>query len=107
METVRAKAIDLRRTALVVILLSALLFSVLVFSSFFVACESIHDCSGEHCPICIHMDLCEGLLKNVGDGFVAFVQTALFAAMCGVGFLVVSESGRRSTPVTFKDRMNR
>lgn len=45
----------------------ALTFLVL-FSSFFIAKEADHDCTGEDCPVCVCLQLCEKTLHQIGAG---------------------------------------
>ena len=48
-------------------LLSAILLSVLLFSSAFVASEADHDCSGYDCPICLELQNCVANFQLLGS----------------------------------------
>lgn len=57
-------------------LLAAVLAVVMLFSAVYIAVEADHDCSGEDCAICHHLQVCENLLKSIGFAGAA----AVFAA---------------------------
>ena len=83
-------------------------FLMLVFvllTVFFIAHEAHHDCTGEDCPVCAAIRLCEGVLRFAGAGGaprfsflpVLLVLTAAPFVLHGIA---------RITPVSFKVRMN-
>ena len=45
--------------------LAVLVLFVVLYSVFFIAAESHHDCIGENCPICYQISVCENTLKNL------------------------------------------
>lgn len=57
-------------------LLAAVLAVVMLSSAIYIAVEANHDCSGEDCAICHHLQVCENLLKSIGFAGAA----AVFAA---------------------------
>ncbi len=65
-------------SSLVAMLGVAMLFVVL-FSSIYVATESLHDCTGDECPICTMLHQCENNLNQLGDGRV-HLAIAIFIA---------------------------
>lgn len=69
---------------LIAILGMAMLFVVL-FSAIFVATESLHDCTGDECPICTILHQCENNLNQLGDG-----RVYLAVAMMVVTLLVAT-----------------
>lgn len=91
-------------------LLAALIAFVLVltafFSAYYISAELDHDCSGDGCPVCAVIQLCENFLRQAGSGnvqpgfeiFRAF--DILFAAAFLSLFLV------KKTPVKEKIRLN-
>ena len=56
-----------RRSVLSLAVVFAVIFVVLI-SSFFVAAETNHDCTGEDCPVCACIHQAEQNLKNLGTG---------------------------------------
>ncbi|MBO4882545.1 MAG: hypothetical protein J5570_03435 [Lachnospiraceae bacterium] len=60
------------------LILSAVLFLLLSFSAFYIAEESVHECSGEECPICECLQICEGILYET-QGARLIIISALIA----------------------------
>ena len=61
----------------VAILLVALVSFFVVFSAFFVVREADHSCSGDSCPICYQMSVCESTTKSIaGAGVIAAIAMA-------------------------------
>ena len=89
-------------------LLGVLYCFVIIFSAVFVAVESVHDCTGEDCPICFGMALCAGTLKQVVNfswAFLAFVGFLFFISL--LKFLCVSVFGCAcDTPVSLKTKLS-
>ncbi|MBR4204500.1 MAG: hypothetical protein IKQ92_03390 [Clostridia bacterium] len=84
------------------------LLAVVLFSAFFLAVEANHDCTGEDCPICACVLLCEKTLRSGGlDGEYSARSAAivpplvLLFAVLSVGALF-----SRETPVSGKMRLN-
>ncbi len=82
-----------------------LLFSML-FSAFFITAEYHHDCTGEDCPICQMVALCENFVENLGAEIV-FLAAAVFVMLIdsyvNPTFCSVF---RAATPVRQKVRLN-
>ena len=60
------------------LILSAVLFLLMAFSAFYIAEESVHECSGEECPICECLQICEGILYET-QGARLIIISALIA----------------------------
>lgn len=69
--------------AAAMLLAIAVLF-VMLFSACYIAAESDHDCTGEDCPICWQISLCESTLKSFGLALLLVI----FAAF--IGFFTLS-----------------
>ncbi len=52
-------------------IMGMMLLVIVLFSTFFIAAEADHDCTGEDCPICACMHQCENALRGIGDGTAA------------------------------------
>lgn len=96
---------QIRRRAIASIL--CILLSAAVFSSeLFVAHETNHKCSGEHCPICSVLIICHEFLSSLFNDVAAVVliASAIYAAVQAAG------KGRCyycvSTPVTLKEKLS-
>ena len=77
-----------------------------VFSVFFVALKSDHQCEGEECHVCRTMEVCEGLLSNTGNAVSsnASLMTAVWAlCLIAVPTVVFVQD---KTPVRDKVKMN-
>ncbi len=83
------------------------LLAVVLFSAFFLAVEASHDCTGEDCPICACVRLCEKTLRS-GDlgGYTA--RSAAIVPPPLLLFAVLSAGALFShlTPVSGKMRLN-
>lgn len=55
------------------IILSAILFAVIFFSSLFIILDSSHVCVGDDCPICREIHACVKTLTVVGTAAVSVV----------------------------------
>ena len=75
-----------RRSVLSLAVVFAVIFVVLI-SSFFVAAETNHDCTGEDCPVCACIHQAEQNLKNLGTG-LAVAAICLCSICCN--FIVIS-----------------
>lgn len=90
-------------TAGIIILL--MLFVVL-FSSFYIASETDHECEGERCSVCECIEQCEAVLGHISScGLIVLAAASAVILVCAVLF-----SGREvlsaSTPVSMKIRLN-
>ena len=64
-----SKTANVRRIAAGIMGLMMLI--IVLFSAFLIAAEADHDCTGEDCPICACIGLCENMLRGIGDGKAA------------------------------------
>ena len=83
----------------------AVLFLVL-FSAFFICVEADHDCSGEDCPVCACIQMCETIIRQMIEKLVI---AGLFCALA-VFFLFLNRDEAaffvQETPVSLKIRKN-
>ena len=87
-------------------IMGIMLLVIVLFSSFYLAAEADHDCTGEDCPICACIQKCENTLRGIGDGTAiqsAAVIPVLFILLFSV--LFVAEFSRE-TLVSRKVRLN-
>lgn len=78
---------------------------VLFLSSFYIAAERNHSCTGEDCPICMCIRQCESCLKQLGAGNAG--GRALTAVLSVLEIVsVVLYVATRTTLVSQKVRMN-
>lgn len=95
-----------KHRAITAIIVAAFVVSIMLLSVFFVATEQHHDCTGDDCPVCAVLQMCEASLQQTGDGGVSFIVMALlllaaisFVSYAGVEVVPI-------TPVSAKVRMN-
>ena len=87
-------------------IMGLMMLVIVLFSAFYIAAETDHDCCGEDCPICACIHQCENILRGIGDGAavrsaaVAPVILILFAA----AFVIAAVS--QDTLVSRKVRLN-
>ncbi len=90
----------------VAIIAGILLLSVSLFSAFYVTSEANHDCCGEGCPICAHIDQCTSILRSAGDGSAILGAVLLLTAISFTAAAVLISVFCSSSPITFKVRLN-
>lgn len=49
-------------------LVSAMMLAAILCSAVYIATETGHDCSGEDCPICACLQICDNILNRIGGG---------------------------------------
>ena len=87
------------------ILCGLLLFGML-FSSLFVSTEFHHDCSGEDCPICQMIAICESFIDQVGGGLIV-LAAVFFTLLCLYNAVSITVSAFNPlTLVSQKVRLN-
>lgn len=90
-------------------ILAFLTLSVILFSTFFIAFEAHHDCTGEDdCCICSCIEQCTKAMLQVRFGYWTAVQTAValflfLLTVISLGFVTVF---RHETLVSSKVRLN-
>ena len=83
-----------------------LLLAFLLFSSYFLALESGHDCHEDDCPICFCITHCENVLRQMTGNLIPT------GAICILLFLSIQRlfshfcNLKEDTPVTLRVRMN-
>ena len=74
-----------KKKNILVITVAVIVLCFAVFSAFFIAAESDHDCTGNDCPICYQLSVCQSFLKNLCcAGTVAAFTAALIYILCNV-----------------------
>ena len=68
------------------LILSAVMFMLMAFSAFYIAEESVHECSGEECPICECLQICDGVLyETQGARLIIISAFIAYALICRIG----------------------
>ncbi|HOO61460.1 MAG TPA: hypothetical protein PKV44_03440 [Bacillota bacterium] len=77
----------------------------MLFSVLFIALEADHDCTGEHCPICLQIEICENTINKISFAIVS-VSIIITLKQILVKILpIINEQYLLSTPITLKDKM--
>ena len=86
---------------------AAILFlAIMLFSSFYIAAEADHDCTGEDCPICAVIHQCENTLSSFGGSLpVQTIVTPIILSCLLAAFLRKADFVQE-TPVSEKVRMD-
>ena len=86
--------------------LAVVLLAVVLISSWYIAEEAGHDCTGENCPVCETIRQCETVLRHVGLGVLLAVSVVIPTVLHSLsGSLRAYELPQR-TPVSLKVRLN-
>ena len=68
------------------LILSAVMFLLMAFSAFYIAEETVHECSGEECPVCECLQICEGILyETQGARLIIISALIAYALICRIG----------------------
>lgn len=92
-----------RRFAL---LLALAVFFVILFSVFYIAAETDHDCIGDNCPICYQISVCENTLKSLGCGVVTIVIAIALTFSVATILCKPKTHLRQSTLITLKVKLS-
>ena len=87
-------------------ILGMLLLLIMLFSSFYLAVEADHDCSGEDCPVCACIQQCENTLHRIGAGTASLAGVVIPVVCMAVSMLLFTLAASEETPVSRKVRLN-
>ena len=91
---------------LIAVILGITMFVTLLYSSLFVAKELDHDCEGEHCSICLSIEICVDLMKAAcGAVVISFVFSMRFRPV-NDRVILFEKKEIYLSPVDLKIRMN-
>lgn len=88
------------------VFLSVLMISVMLLAALYVVSETNHDCCGDGCPICTHIDQCKAVLRNAGEGTAALSIAILLAVIVSELFIMADRIVFLPTLITQKIRLN-
>ena len=82
-------------TALFSLPVCALLLTLTLFSAYYVAAESEHECHEEDCPVCAVLEVCEAVLNHMGSALpvmaVASIACITYALAEKPGMVLIPE----------------
>lgn len=82
-----------------------MLCSVLMFSAFYLVSENNHECSGENCPVCFQISMCESTVKSIGTGIAVATTVAVVVFVLILNNLNSTDSFLFETPVSLKVKL--
>ncbi len=92
------------RFAAAVMALAVLFFVFL--SVFFIAHEADHDCTGDDCPVCALIQMCENNIRQLGNGTSAAAAEVALVFLTLILPVLLTGALAGSTPVSRKTRLN-
>ena len=96
----------MRKQRALAILLSAMMCFLVLFSVFYVVVENNHDCSGENCPICYQINMCESTIKSISAGSAAPAVVAAAFVILLLMSLIENETNLNETLVSLKVKLS-
>lgn len=93
-----------RAKYMAVVLAFAVVF-VMLWSSFYIAAESDHECTGENCPICEQISVCCNTIRTISSGIAAAVASVLLSYAFSRAVLLYKEETPIYTPVSLKVKL--
>lgn len=98
------KAADAGKITSIFLILVLLLF--LFVSTYFIAYEADHECTGEDCPVCALIQMSENSLRQLGSGASAAAAVSSLFILILVMQTCTGDSITLPTPVSRKIRLN-
>ena len=95
-----------KRTRILLTLTAALLAVVMLFSVFYIAAETGHDCPGEDCRICRQIAICRDTLRLLALVVAAAVLATLPDAVHCAAFCARASAARKFTLVSLKVKLS-
>ena len=90
----------------VAILLAVTVLFVMLCFALFIAAEANHDCTGESCPICRQIDLCQNTVKNLSLALCAIAFTAALTDPLSRGVSTCASIVRSNSLVALKVKLS-
>ena len=94
-----------RKRFLTLLIAFAVLF-VMLYSAFYIAAESNHDCAGGNCHICHQIAICQTTLKNLSLSVCAAVFVAVFVYIFLSSISVYTDFIQNHTLVSLKVKLS-
>ncbi len=90
---------------LTVVILAALILFALMTSLFVIIREADHDCTGENCPVCAVIAVCQNTVKTLGG--VLGAAAIAFACFCFTASVIAffRTISYNKTPVSLKVKL--
>ncbi|MCR5747195.1 MAG: hypothetical protein K6G03_05765 [Lachnospiraceae bacterium] len=93
----------IKRTAVVV---ATVVLVAVIFSVFYTALETKHECTGEDCPVCAFLLQCDSLIRTVSSGLTGVICICIAVLYLSDTVLPILLEISADTLVTKKVRLN-
>lgn len=90
----------------VALVISLCFILVSLFSMTYIAVEADHDCTEEHCFICVCIHSAEQIIKQLGTGMMSFSTIVPLLIIVLTALIFILPALPYTTPVSQKIRMN-
>ena len=87
-------------------IIALMMLIVVLFAVSFITEEADHDCSGDDCPICACIQLCENTIQQIGSGAAAQAAVIIPAILFFISILLSVCVWSQETLVSRKARLN-
>lgn len=95
-----------KKKKIAAILLAVAVLLVVLYSALFIAAETNHDCTGENCPICYQINVCQNALKNLSSAVCTAILTAAFIHTLCKNILICRNFVQNYTLVSLKVKLS-
>ena len=86
--------------------LAVLVLFVVLYSVFFIAAESHHDCIGENCPICLQIQVYENTLKTLSSAAAVTAASAILYVAFFIIKTYITRPFVSATPISLKVKLS-
>ena len=88
------------------VIISLMMLAIVLFSAFYIAVETDHDCCGEDCLICACIQLCENTLRVFSSAEAIHLSVIIPVLFVLLITAILSAAIPQETPVSSKVRLN-
>ena len=95
-----------KKNRIIAILLAVMVLFVMLYSALFIVAEVGHDCTGENCPVCYQINVCQNTLKNLSFVVCAVVFSIAFTHILCRNTFVCTVSVQDNSLVALKVKLS-
>ncbi len=95
-----------KRIRIIALLLALAVAFVMLFSAIYIVAEADHDCTGIHCSICAHIQVCKTNLKNLSTALTIIVLNLVLAAVLCLYMVQIRTFSSLTTLVSLKVKLS-
>lgn len=90
----------------IALLVSFVVLFVMLCSAFYIVAEADHDCTGENCPICYQISVCQNTLKDLSFAVCTAAFGAAFTYTLCQSVSARTEDSQSNTLVSLKVKLS-